>query len=411
MLITCPECELQVSDKAFTCPHCGYPMKENTAAVKRRRSNKRRRLPNGFGQISEIKNRNLRKPFRAMVTVGKTDEGRPICKPLKPDSYFETYNDAYAALLEYNRNPCDLSKSITVKELYEKWFEAHSKTISKGRITGINIAWRYCGKVYNMQVSDVRPRHIKMCMEEGVWIAPDGTEKHPTATDKVNIKSIFNMMLDYAFEYEIVNTNYAKGFSIDGEIIKEATTRQTEHIPFTDEEMNILWNNSGKIEIVDIMLIQCYTGFRPKELENIMLDDIDLDKWTITGGVKTDAGMNRIVPIHSRIRNLVVQKYNEAVKYGDNHLFSLMRKSGTSRIPFTYVMYRDRLKSVCSELGLNPEHRPHDPRKHFVTMAKKYKMDEYALKRIVGHEITDITERVYTERPLEWYFEEIEKIR
>ncbi|WP_366525888.1 zinc-ribbon domain-containing protein, partial [uncultured Parasutterella sp.] len=26
MLIKCPECELQVSDKAATCPHCGYPM-------------------------------------------------------------------------------------------------------------------------------------------------------------------------------------------------------------------------------------------------------------------------------------------------------------------------------------------------------------------------------------------------
>ena len=24
MLIKCPECELQVSDKAAFCPHCGY---------------------------------------------------------------------------------------------------------------------------------------------------------------------------------------------------------------------------------------------------------------------------------------------------------------------------------------------------------------------------------------------------
>lgn len=29
------------------------------------------KLPNGFGQISEIKTGNLYKPFRAMVTVGK----------------------------------------------------------------------------------------------------------------------------------------------------------------------------------------------------------------------------------------------------------------------------------------------------------------------------------------------------
>lgn len=105
MLIKCRECELQVSDKALSCPHCGYPLKANAAPIKPRKSNKRRRLPNGFGQISEIKNRNLRNPFRAMVTVGKTPTGRPICKPLKPKSYFPTYNDAYTALVEYNKNP------------------------------------------------------------------------------------------------------------------------------------------------------------------------------------------------------------------------------------------------------------------------------------------------------------------
>lgn len=39
MLINCPECELMVSDKAFSCPHCGYPMK----GQKRRESAKRKR--------------------------------------------------------------------------------------------------------------------------------------------------------------------------------------------------------------------------------------------------------------------------------------------------------------------------------------------------------------------------------
>ena len=92
MLIKCPECELQVSDKAVSCPHCGYPMQTSTKSRKpRNKNNKRRRLPNGFGQISEIKNRNLRNPFRAMVSVGKSENGRPICKPLKPESVSYTH--------------------------------------------------------------------------------------------------------------------------------------------------------------------------------------------------------------------------------------------------------------------------------------------------------------------------------
>ena len=49
MLIQCPECDLQVSDKANTCPHCGYPLKPDAKPKSSRKPNKRRRLPNGFG--------------------------------------------------------------------------------------------------------------------------------------------------------------------------------------------------------------------------------------------------------------------------------------------------------------------------------------------------------------------------
>ena len=40
-LIKCPECELQVSDKALSCPHCGYPMKKK-AKRKAEESQKRK---------------------------------------------------------------------------------------------------------------------------------------------------------------------------------------------------------------------------------------------------------------------------------------------------------------------------------------------------------------------------------
>ena len=49
---------------------------------------------------------------------------------------------------------------------------------------------------------------------------------------------------------------------------------------------------------------------------------------------------------------------------------------------------------------LNPEHRPHDPRKAFITMGKRANMDEYALKEIVGYSVKDITESTYTVRDL-----------
>lgn len=78
---------------------------------------------------------------------------------------------------------------------------------------------------------------------------------------------------------------------------------------------------------------------------------------------------------------------------------------------FAYIRYKNCFNMIRDELNLKSEHRPHDGRKHFVTMAKKYGVDEYAIKYMVGHKISDITEKVYTQREFEWLKQEIEKIR
>lgn len=411
MLIKCPECELQVSDKALSCPHCGYPLKTEAKTKQRKKTSKRRRLPNGFGQISEIKGTNLRKPFRAMVTVGKTSTGRPICKLLKPEAYFSTYNEAYAALVEYNKNPYDLDPSITVSQLYEKWTEEYFKTLkSASSERTITAAWAYCSSVYDLRASDIRARHIKGCMDEGVAIVK-GKERTPTAGVKSRIKSMFNLMLDYALEYEIVDRNYARTFNVSDDIVKEKEKSKRGHHPFKDEEMKLLWDNVDVIKYVDVVLIQCYSGWRPQELGLLRLEDVDLENWTFTGGMKTAAGIDRTVPIHSKIRSLVEKRYSEAQTLGSNYLINCTdTKTHQSSLKFTYDKYSQRFAKIRDHLNLNPEHRPHDGRMHFVTMAKKNGLDEYAIKYIVGHSINDITEKIYTKREIDWLKEEMEKI-
>ena len=410
MLTQCPECELPVSDKANACPHCGYPLKPSEKQKRPRKSNKRRRLPNGFGQISEIKNRNLRNPFRAMVTIGKTPEGKPICKPLKPESYFATYNDAYAALVEYNKNPYDLEPSITMQELYDKWLPEYEKTVKSTK--SVTSAWAYCSGVYKMRVMDIRARHVKGCMEEGVAVIR-GKEQHPSATMKNQIKSLFNMMLDYALEYELVDRNYSRTFNLTEETVKEIQSVKKEHIAFTDEEMDLLWANVSSKQGIDIMLIQCYSGWRPQELGLLELKDVDLENWTFRGGMKTDAGENRVVPIHSRIQDLVLRKYQEAEALGSPYLLNWTDPNNRNKknIKLTYARYQKAFERIRDDLKLNSNHRPHDGRTHFVTIAKRYGVDEYAIKYMVGHKISDITEKVYTRREFAWLREEIEKIK
>lgn len=413
MLLKCPECELQVSDKALACPHCGCPMAQNIKPMRTRaRHNKHRRLPNGFGQISEIKNRNLRKPFRAMVTVGKEENGRPICKLLKPEAYFETYNEAYAALVEYNRNPYDLNPDITVIELYRRWSEAYFPTLkSASSIRSVKSAWSYCSIVYRMRVKDLRGYHIKGCMMDGKAIVR-GEERTTTPNIQERIKSMFNLMLDYAVEYELVDRNYARTFDVSDDIISEIEKAKRGHIAFTDGEMKKLWANLELVNYVDVVLIQCYSGWRPQEIGLILLENVDLENKIIVGGMKTEAGTDRVVPIHSRIYPLIERRYYEAVNLESRYLINCTdTHTHRSSLTMTYEKYRQRFKKIVDRLELHPDHRAHDPRKHFVTMAKRDKVDEYAIKYIVGHAINDVTEKVYTERDIGWLKDEIEKIK
>ena len=411
MLTACPECELQVSDKAISCPHCGYPLKAQEKEVQKihHTSKKRMKLPNGFGQITELKGRNLRTPFRAMVTIGKTEEGKPICKIL---DYYKTYNEAYQGLMKYHKTPYDLSDKKTVKEVYELWFERHAKKLVKGSQEMIRSAWRYCSTVYDLPIQELRIRHIKECMECGCNTYR-GKISYTTATTKKNIKFLFNMLLDYAVEFELITTNVARSFSYTEEIPKDKSSKSKPHIPFTDEEMDLLWNSIYNIPNVDIIIFQSYTGLRPQEIGLIKMENVDLDNHMIIGGMKTPSGIDRTIPIHPKIYDLVCNQYILAAASKSDYLFfQKFKKSKHDAVrKLTYGNYRNRFAKVVQELGLNPKHKPHDPRKHFITMAKKNNVDEYAIKYIVGHRINDLTEDVYTEREDSWLLEEMQKIK
>ena len=345
-------------------------------------SRKRMRLPNGFGRITKIKGR-LRKPYRAMVTVGKDENGKPIGKLLKPQAYFDTYNEAYAALLEYNKDPMDLARKITFEEVYKKWSDKRFEELSANSVRRHEIAFRYCNTIKNMDIREIRIRHLRRCIDEG-FIIKDGKKNPIPEAFKINVKLLFNQVFAYAMEYEYLERNIAKDLKV--KMVKTSNP----HMSFTKEEMEILWSNTDD-QYVRALLILCYSGMRPGELFKLEKKNIDFDNHTMVGGSKTEAGINRIIPIHPLIEAFI--------------------KRDIGNLDFNYEQLRFQLKQITKHMGLCDGHRLHDGRKHFITLAKKYDVDEYALKRIVGHKITDLTESVYTERDPSWLFDEICKIK
>lgn len=366
---------------------------------------KRMRLPNGFGQITKINNRNLRNPWRAMVTVGHREDGKPIVKMLKPQAYFKSYNDAYMALVEYNRSPYDPELDWTVKELYDRWSAEHFIGMSESGKKTIETAFAYTHSIHDMRVADLRAYHIREVMNTGN-ITIGGKVRPISNGYKVKVKSVYNMLLDYAVEHEVAEKNVARSFAIPNDVKVINKTNRKEHIAFTSEEITKLWENITT-PYVDVVLIQCFTGFRPGEICDLKLENVDLENGFIRGGKKTVAGIDRVVPIHSAILPIVAEKYNKSKSKGSEYLLWC----DDANCPLDYSRYKYRFRAVMNNLELNPEHMPHDPRKTFVTAAKADGVDEYAIKRIVGHSIKDITENVYTSRSKDWLKDEIEKIK
>lgn len=341
---------------------------------------KRMRLPNGFGQICYLKG-NHRKPYRAMVTIGTNENGRPICKILKPQGYFETYNDAYYALMEYHKNPKVLTK-ITFGEIFQKWSEENYPRLQINSINSYNNSRHHLKEIQNISITEFKSKDIKeLLMKDSISDSNVGL-----------VKILLNQLYDYAVENEYVDKNYSRLTKIKNRTYKTIKG----HKSFSKEEISILWKNISN-RIVRMILFQCYTGMRPNELCNIKIENINLDNNTIVGGSKTEAGKNRIIPIHSSIKNFI-DNSNE-------YLFTNTRGE-----KLDYRMYVNYFNKTLKELNIE-KHSPHDCRKFFITTAKEFSLDEYAIKLIVGHHISDLTERIYTERSIDWLNSEIQKIK
>lgn len=396
-LLKCPECNHDVSDKAAACPHCGYPMNSPTSTKPRIRNGKPTKLPNGFGCIYKLSGKR-RKPF----AVRKTDKWimDPTTGKAKQTyiniGYYATREEAMIALAEYNENPYDIkTDSITFAEVYEKWSKDYFATLSNpSSVRTITAAYSYCNGLYDMRMKDIRVSHL------------EGTMLNANVGDatKLRIKSLFNMLYKYSLAHDIVEKDYAQVMFANGNPVKREN--KSDKIPFTDDEIRLLWQNLDSIPFIDMILIEIYSGWRPQELAILKTTDIDIDAGTMKGGLKTAAGKNRIVPIHSLIKPLIENRVQEAAAMHSEYLFNDM--NGQQGTHMTYDKYRNRFKKVMDRLKMH--HSPHETRHTFATKAKSCNVDEYVLKLILGHAIEDITEKIYTHRTIEQLKTEIEKI-
>lgn len=76
-------------------------------------------------------------------------------------------------------------------------------------------------------------------------------------------------------------------------------------------------------------------GWRPQELATLRLDEVNLEEWYMVAGMKTDAGKQRIVPIHEKIKD----NYNKGLELGTGYLFNDKGQTHSGSYLMTYNKY------------------------------------------------------------------------
>lgn len=329
------------------------------------------KLPNRFGSVTKLSG-NRRTPY--MVREGISGRQKVI-------GYAITREEALILLGRFNEKPWDINqKPMKLQELYSLWLEKRSYKLGKANIRSLKSAWKHCKHLSDMVFSSIKPFQMQECIDGcGLGYASQST-----------IKNLFHHLEKLALELDISDKNYARLLTTDPISPQKKTI-------FNKEERNILWNHQEK-PWVDSILIFIYTGFRISELLDIKKAQVDLEKETITGGSKTEAGKNRVVPIHSSIKSMIHQRMSQEGDY----LLSHKGKQCSQQ------WYRGVWKTVMDSYGMC--HTPHECRHTFRSLLDTAGANTVCIDRLMGHSSQGTGQRIYTHKTIEELRENLELV-
>lgn len=332
------------------------------------------KLPNGYGTVYKLSGKR-RKPFVAKRTIGWEIVGEKAKQKYMVIGYYEKREEALIALSEYNSNPYDIEKSkITFEELYEKWSKSHFPKVSKQAITNYTVAHKYCSSLYNLSFKDIKTAHCQAAIDNS----------HKAFPTRKLIKTLLNQLYDYAIQNDIVDKKYSSFVDIgknEGKLNRK---------PFSQKEIQILFENEKKLDYVDTIIILIYTGLRIGELLTIKKENVFIDKKYMIGGIKTEAGKNRIIPLHEKIIPYIQKWYSKSSTW-------LITNSKDEQMQYSNYK-REKFDNIMEQL--NMKHNPHDTRHTFASLMDTAGANKLCIKRIMGHSSQDITDKVYTHKDI-----------
>lgn len=319
--------------------------------------------PNGYGTVTKLSGKR-RKPW--VVKEGKSGKQKPI-------GYTTTREEGLILLANYNKSPWNIdTDKITLQELYDLWLEKRAVKLGTANQSSLKSAYKHCSSLAKVRYNQIKSYQMQDCIDScGCGYSMQGT-----------IKNLWGHLDRFAMELDIIS-------KCCSDLLTSDPIPETSKEIFTDEEVSRIWENKN-LPWADSLLFFLYTGFRISEMLALKTEAVDLEAQTMTGGTKTAAGKNRIVPIHSKIQH-IVQKRVEQSKSG--YLFEYNGKK----------LNQTKYRKIWAELmdKLQMEHTPHECRHTFRSRLDSAGANKVCIDRIMGHKSEGTGERVYTHKNIE----------
>ena len=369
-----------------------------------------KRRPNNSGTVVKLSGKR-RKPYCAKITSEDYDLVTGKKKQVTIGT-FETELEALNALSLYHltvnkqindKEAKELSPDIfnkvkerhdskvpSFKEIFDILDKEEFSLLSDSSRSGYNSWIKHFKQIYDRKITTITLQDLQYVFDN---------DKCGKGT-KVHMKVLCTKIFKYAVVHKYINRDddYTEFINCG----KDEESKK--HYAFSYDEIKRL--REANTDIAKIILIYIFSGLRASELLNINKKDIHIDVTCNDDGIerkvsyfytglKTEAGKNRIVPIHDSIKPYVIE---------------LLLKKRKRLIDNTYSVFKDAFFNPYMQ-KLNMKHTLHDTRVTFTTLCQLNNVDVFSRKRILGHKMKDITFDVYTDTIINKLFVEINKIK
>ena len=336
------------------------------------------RNANGMGTVYKLSG-NRRKPYVAKAPA--TWDSQTFKQIQSPIGYFATRKEACIALSEYLKSPYSID-STTVGDVIDKVFERAK--LSERSVRTYKAVYQ---KWIQQSLDKVKLSDLKLAKCQEILDKCDKSAR--------TAKNVLRLIERYAFEYEFINRPFA-----DYLVCKVSTAPKFQKNELTKVEIEKLHQFAQSSDLGKVLLLYLYSGCRKDELYILKKESvfINCEYPHIITGVKTEAGKNRVIPIH----NKVLAIYEEFLKADSDFLIPESQRKYFS-VENTSIKYH--LTKILKE-----KHSLHELRHTFRSELDRVENNQTIIDKILGHKNGSIGQKFYTHKTLKELYETVQKV-